>query len=450
MLSIDNDEVQPVIEAGCPAPYAVSEREHAAIEAAIDNHELTELALTLGNIPSRSGQELQAAQFVRDWLQAEGFATRAVGITAQRPNIIGEYGGRGVGANLLFTAHLDTESPTFAPDLDRYKYRDSTVARPEWTRCWLEDNRLHGFPISNDRGPMSCFMIAAKALRKAGIDLAGRLYLTASPGEIGPEPIEEHRGLDHLGKDIGAHYLFHHGGVAADYAIAAEGTDFGVTWQGCGYAVLRIDLLGAGAFTPALTHPADLMQHPNPIYRSGRLIEALHGWGLAYERAHRYESAGGVSVPKVQIDAVRAGLPHQFGAGSEVFSLYLEVGLTARQTLAPIVRDLEALLRASGVGEFAVQPLALRHGFEAEPAAVQPLVAALQDATRKVRREPLRRAHPIYSSMWRDHNVFNMQRIPAVTCGMPRVLPTPEDLVTSARIYALTALAICGRAGGTA
>ena len=97
-----------------------------------------------------------------------------------------------------------------------------------------------------------------------------------------------------------------------------------------------------------------------------------------------------------------------------------------------------------------MQPLVLRHGFEAEQKAVEPLIAALQDATRKVCKQPLRRAHPIYSSMWRDHNVFNMQRIPAVTCGMPRVLPTPEDLVKSARIYAITALAICGRAGGTA
>jgi len=445
-----NSSDQPLVEASCPAPYVVSEQEHAAIEAAIDGRELTELAMTLGNIPSRSGHEQQAAEFVRDWLQTEGFATRAVGINAQRPNIVGEYGGHGVGANLLFTAHLDTESPTFDPDLDRYKYRGSSVKRPEWTRCWLEDGRLHGFPISNDRGPMSCFLIAAKALRRAGIDLAGRLYLTACPGEIGPEPIEEHRGVDYLGKDVGAHYLFHHGGVAADYAIAAEGTDFGVTWQGCGYALLRIDLLGKGAFTPALEHPADLLLHPNPIYRSGRLIEALHGWGIEYERVHRYESAGGISVPKVQIDAVRAGLPHQFGAGSEVFSLYVEVGLTARQTLAPVLRELQAVLRASNVGEFTVQPVVLRHGFEAEQKAVAPLVAALRDATRKVCKQPLRRAHPVYSSMWRDHNVFNMQRIPAVTCGMPRVLPTPADLVMSARIYAMTALAICGRAGGPA
>ena len=94
-----------------------------------------------------------------------------------------------------------------------------------------------------------------KALKKAGYGLAGKMYLTACPGEIGPEPMEEHRGVAYLGKDIGAHYLFHHGGVAPDYAIAAEGCDFGWTSVGCGYAVFRLRLWGDGIFTPLLRHP---------------------------------------------------------------------------------------------------------------------------------------------------------------------------------------------------
>ena len=50
--------------------------------------------------------------------------------------------------------------------------------------------------------------MAAKALKSCGIDLSGRLYLTASPGEIGPEPIEEARGVQYMGKEIGTHYAF--------------------------------------------------------------------------------------------------------------------------------------------------------------------------------------------------------------------------------------------------
>jgi acetylornithine deacetylase/succinyl-diaminopimelate desuccinylase-like protein len=247
------------------APYQVSDAERDAVAAQIDIDELVELALTLGNIPAPSRSEAAAAAFVHDWMANEGFSPRKVGATPERPNVIGEYGGHGIGANLLFTAHLDTESPSGIAHQDRFRYRPTTLADPEWTQCWIEDGRLRGYPISNDRGPMSCFLIAAKALRKAGITLAGKTWITACPGEIGPEPIEEYEGIQYCGKDIGAHYLFHHGGVAPDYAIAAEGTDFGLTWNGCGYALFRIRLYGQGVFTPILDAPADPAAHPNPI-----------------------------------------------------------------------------------------------------------------------------------------------------------------------------------------
>jgi len=433
---------------GAAAPFAVSEADRAALAAAIDRDELVNLALTLGNIRSPAGQEQAAGDFVYDWMDREGFSPRKVGATPERSNIIGTLGGRGYAGksrNLLFTAHLDTESPSWNPDLDAYRFRPDTVKNPEWERCWLEDGVFHGYPIANDRGPMSCFLIAAKALKSAGFDLAGKLYLTACPGEIGPEPIEEDRGVAFMGKDIGAHYLFHHGGVAPDYAIAAEGCDFGVTWVGCGYAVFRLRLLGEGVFTPLLEAPERAADHPNPIYRLGGLLEALNAWGRRYEVANRYESGGGIAIPKVQIAAVRGGVPHAFGAGTEVCNLYLETILTPAQRVADVQHDLEGLVAEGGFGEVEIEPVVVRHGFEAEASEVGPLVGALDAATRLAQGHPIERAAPVYSSMWRDHNVFNMQRIPAVTSGFKRWRPTPQDMVDSALIYALTALAICGR-----
>ena len=424
----------------------VSQADRDAIAAAIDEAELTELALTLGNIPSRSGQEREAGQFVHDWMAREGFSPRKVGATEDRFNVIGTYGGLGQGKNLLFTAHLDTESPTRDPDLDVHKYSPATLADPEWETCWLEDGQLRGYPIANDRGPMSCFLIAAKALKTAGYGLAGKMYLTACPGEIGPEPIEEHRGVAWLGKDIGAHYLFHHGGVAPDYAIAAEGCDFGWTSVGCGYAVFRLRLWGEGTFTPLLRHPAAAADHPNPLYRVGKLTDAIHAWTRDWEAVSRYESAGGVAEPKVQLCAIRGGVPFQFGDGTEVVSLYLEVGLNPRQKAADVQHALEAMARAAGVGRVEVEAVVVRHGFEAQADEIAPLVGAVDVATRLGLGHPVERANPVYSSMWRDHNVFNMHRVPAITTGPRRWRPTPKDLADSALVYALTALEICGRA----
>jgi len=435
---------------GAQAPFAVSDADRAAIAAAIDEAEAVELALALGNIPSPAGHEFEAGNFVYDWMAKEGFNPRKVGATPQRNNIIGTYGGSGEGKNLLFTAHLDTEAPTWNPDLDIYKYRAETLANPEWEKCWLEDGVLYGYPIANDRGPMTCFLIAAKALKTAGYDLAGKLYLTACPGEIGPEPIEEHRGVDYMGKDIGAHYLFHHGGVAPDYAIAAEGCDYGLTWVGCGYAVFRIRLWGEGVFTPLLTQPEKSADHPNPIYRLGALTDAIHEWSRKYEAESAYESAGGVALPKAQIASVRGGIPYAFGAGTELVNLYLEVGLNPRQRIADLQHSLERMARAAGLGEVDIEPVVVRHGFEADAAEVAPLVGAVDAATRLSLGHPVQRAAPVYSSMWRDHNVFNMQRIPAITTGFKRWRPSPKDLTDSALVYALTALAVCGKADNVA
>ncbi|GGF70669.1 peptidase M20 [Alteromonas lipolytica] len=428
-------------------PYTVTDADKAALAGAIDIDELTELALTLGNIPSQSGLEAQAADFVYDWLDNEGFTPRKVGAVPHRPNVIGEYGGHGLGKNLLFTAHLDTESPSTDEYTNLHKYRAATLANPEWTRCWLQDGQFHGFPISNDRGPMSCFLMAAKALKRAGINLDGKLYLTACPGEIGPEPIESSAGIDFMGKDIGAHYLFHHGGVAPDFAIAAEGCDWGVTWQGNGYALFRIQILGEGVFTPILQADQDVEKHPNPIYQLGKVIDALHQWTLAYESANVLTTPGGESVPKVQIDALKAGDPVTFGAGTDVCSLYIEVGLTAAQTVNEVYHQLNRVLFDLNLSGYHLEPVVVRHGFKADDQMVAPLVKSLCGATQTVKGHPIELANPVYSSMWRDHNVFNMHRIPAVTSGFPRWRPTPQDLVDSALIYALTALAVCGKAG---
>jgi acetylornithine deacetylase/succinyl-diaminopimelate desuccinylase-like protein len=429
-----------------PADYTVSEAERQAIAAAIDVDELTRTALELGNIDSPSMQEASAADYVYEWLDREGFRPRKVGATPERPNIIATYGGRGDGKSLLYTAHLDTESPTWDPDLDAQKFRPETLANPEWNRCWLQDGAFHGYPISNDRGPMVCFLMAAKALKSCGIDLSGRLYLTASPGEIGPEPIEEARGVRYMGKEIGTHYAFYHGGVSPDYAIAAEGCDFGLTWVACGYAVFRVQLFGEGVFTPLLDSPERASDHPNPIYRLGDAVQALLDWGRAYEADNVYVSPGGTARPKTQISSVRGGVPYAFGAGTEICSLYLEVGLPPDVEIGQVHRSLERHLRAQQLGEFEIEPMVVRHGFAADEARVAPLVAAVDAATRDTLGEPLQLAHPVYSSMWRDHNVFNMNRIPAVTTGFPRWRPTPDDMVKSTLIYALTALSVCGRA----
>ncbi len=86
-----------------------------------------------------------------------------------------------------------------------------------------------------------------------------------------------------------------------------------------------------------------------------------------------------------------------------------------------------------------------------EGKGVEPLVEALGRAHQAELGKPLEKAAPPHSSMWRDINVFNELRIPAVTYGPAASAGggtysmLAEDLYRAARVYAATALDLCSR-----
>ncbi len=413
------------------------------IRQAIDKQELIDLILELGNIRSLAGYEKEAGDYVYEWMKREQFTPKRVGMVQDRFNVIGRYGGHNPtqGKNLLFTSHLDTESPQYNY-LDGWKYRPGSVERSEWLEAKLENGVFSGRPVENDRGPMACFLIGAKALKKTGLPLAGTLYLTACPAEIGPEHVEQFQGPQYLGKEIGAQFMMTHGGVAPDFAIAAEGTDFGISWVSCGHANFRIDIYGEDVFTPLLEHPTELRKHPSPLVQVAPLIEVLQRWCIDFEKDNTYHSPGGTAVPKVQIGAIRGGDPHVMGSGSEVCSVYLGLTLTPVQNIADVQRQLEALMAVEGF-DSKVEPIVYRQGFEADEEQVGGLHRALSKSSVSIGKGETKKEHPIYSSMGRDHNVFNMYHIPAVTYGPSRFGPTVEDMVDAAVVYATTAWLIC-------
>ena len=74
---------------GCVAPALIDEADRQRLAAAIDEAELVELALALGNIPSPARHEKAAGDFVFDWLDKEGFSPRRVGCAYGQPGHAG-------------------------------------------------------------------------------------------------------------------------------------------------------------------------------------------------------------------------------------------------------------------------------------------------------------------------------------------------------------------------
>ena len=58
------------------------------VAAAIDPEEVAELAVELGAIESPAGAEGPAAERVVEWLTAQGFEPRRIGLIPERPSVV--------------------------------------------------------------------------------------------------------------------------------------------------------------------------------------------------------------------------------------------------------------------------------------------------------------------------------------------------------------------------
>ena len=319
-------------------------------------------------------------------------------------------------------------------------------ANPIYHRAWQEGDELYGEGVVNDKGPLAAFLLAVKAIKEAGVELKGDIWLTAVVGEISQEPVDEYQGPAYLSKDLGTRFVLTHGGVMGDFALVAEGTDFTPIWVEAGKAFFKVTLYyrEKPIYTPYLERTKDLSQARNAIVRLAPFIEHFENWAADYEQRHRYQCGGGIVVPRASINAVRGGLPYHMVATSQICSAYIDVRLLPGQNPLEVRDELEALLAGAKLdGE--VKLYLHRRGYEAK--GIEPLRDAVEQAHIQIIGEAPEPGYPGLSSMWRDINVFSELGIPALTYGPTRAMMKTgyriDDLLNVAKIYALVALDIC-------
>ncbi|PYM36686.1 MAG: peptidase M20 [Candidatus Rokuibacteriota bacterium] len=411
----------------------------------IDVDELVKVALDLGNIDSPTGSEGPVADYVHDWLTRQGFAARKVALLADRPNVIGTLPGTGQGRSLVFNSHMDT---TIHKD---EWWTTRRAADPVFHSAWREGDVLVGNGVCNDKGPMATWLLAAKALKDSGARLKGDLVLMSVVGEIGVEPVDEFQSPQYLAKEAGTRFAITHGGVG-DYALVAEGTDFGLVGVEAGKAFFKLTVFGNDLpiYTPYIPRPNPVERNPNAIVRMAPVLQKLEDWALEYEKKNRYECKGGVIVPRVNVGAIRGGVPYKITKTVQQCAIYLDVRVTPVQNPLDIREDLRRLVAGLHL-EGEVELFAYRPAFEADPQKVEPLASAITRAHQAILGGAPKPAAPPFSSMWRDINCFNEMRIPAITYGPGISVGGGNfgmkiaDLVTGARLYALTALDLCSQ-----
>ena len=411
----------------------------------LDTDELIKVALDLANIDSPTGREGPVADYLCDWLRREGFEARTVALYPDRPNVIATLPGSGHGRSLCFNSHMDT-----AVHQEEW-WANRNASDPIFHSAWREGDMLVGNGIVNDKGPMATWLLAAKAIKDSGVKLKGDLLLMMVVGEIGVEPVDEFQPPQYIAKEAGTRYAITHGGVA-DYALVAEGTDFGIVGAEAGKAFFKITVFGESApiYTPYIQRPSASEKNPNAIVRMSSLVPRIEQWAAEYEQKNRYECAGGVMVPKVNIGAIRGGVPWKITKSVQQCAIYVDVRVTPVQEPLDIREDLRGLLRDAGLaGE--VELYTYRPAFEADEKKVQPLRSAITRSHRAIMgNEPAPAPVPA-SSMWRDINVFNEMRIPSLTYGPGvssgggKYAMKIENMILGSKLYAQTALDLCSQ-----
>ncbi len=398
-----------------------------------DREDLIGLCLELGNIPSPHARERALGEATVDWLKRNGIDAWLQWITGESVNAVGLIRGAGGGSSLILNAHMDT-----GPELSA----DAAGTDIRMEGAWVDGELMFGKGLINDKAQLCAFMIAARALRKAGVVPGGDVYVTGVAFETGEPSVDHNQGVNFPGEGFGARWLVDRG-VTADYCLVGETSGFGIITGECGAVWLKIRCKGREVYTPRLHRGASLREHPNPWLKVAHAITALEEWAIAYEDKGRFEFPGGTMIPKAQVAAVRGGPGY--------CDIHYDVRIVPGTDPQAIRGEIAAVMAALDF-DADVSVYQYSRGHVARNADL--LIDAIDRAHRDVMGTEPPAPPSAEISMWRDMNVFNEVGIPAVCYGPPRQTENIsqardramkiDDLVAATKVYARTVLSVCG------
>ena len=140
--------------------------------------EIVELEQALVRIPSvntgfmPTGGETVVAEFVRDWLDGEDFASEILASAPDRGNIISVYPGGDDDTRLMLMSHTDV-----VPVEDETKWNYEPFAAE------ISGGRVYGRGASDCKALLTCQLMAMAIMRRSGVRLDHGLRLVSGADE---------------------------------------------------------------------------------------------------------------------------------------------------------------------------------------------------------------------------------------------------------------------------
>jgi acetylornithine deacetylase len=270
-------------------------------------------------------REEGAATFVGAKLSEMGFAVTFHTKREGRPNVVGILEGAGDGPSLILNDHLDTYP---AGDWGAWTMTGGHPFRP--TR---HGDKLYARGTSDTRGNLACTLLAARAIREAGVALKGTLkcVYTADEEKNGPD---------------GSIFMLDECGLDADYTIVCEPTGW---TKPDGHWGMGIAIANGGNFLVEIeTHGVKShLWRPdtgiNAVAKMARLLTVFETMMFSHTPAR---IAGG-TPPMAALIRVQGGVKREMQFTPDVARAVLAiVGILPGMTLESVMADIQAVIAA--------------------------------------------------------------------------------------------------------
>jgi len=302
-----------------------------AVLAQVDRQELIDLASALIRIPSFKTEETPVARFLDAFFRQRGYDVNLQAIEPGRLQTIATLRGTGGGASLMLNGHTDINALT------------RRWTRDPWTPT-LEGDRLYGHGVQNMKGGLASIIMAAEAVRRAGVRLPGDLVIACVAGET--------QGGE------GTHYLMEHG-FRTDAAVVAEpfGADNLVTVHS-GIVHMAIHTYGVTG------HIGRLEGTVNAVHTMMTVLEALQR--VRFRHTARPDLP---AFPRLNVGGILGGRGHDYVLVEppyvpDVCTIIVDVHFVPGMTVDGIVADIRGAL-----DPLAADDRALRYEIEIPPPA---------------------------------------------------------------------------------
>jgi acetylornithine deacetylase/succinyl-diaminopimelate desuccinylase-like protein len=270
-------------------------------------------------------REEGAATFIAAKLSEMGFAVTFHTKREGRPNVVGILEGAGDGPSLILNDHLDTYP---AGDWGAWTMTGGHPFRP--TR---HGDKLYARGTSDTRGNLACTLLAARAIREAGVALKGTLkcVYTADEEKNGPD---------------GSIFMLDECGLDADYTIVCEPTGW---TKPDGHWGMGIAIANGGNFLVEIeTHGVKShLWRPdtgiNAVAKMARLLTVFETMMFSHTPAR---IAGG-TPPMAALIRVQGGVKREMQFTPDVARAVLAiVGILPGMTPESVMADIQAVIAA--------------------------------------------------------------------------------------------------------